>query len=105
MNTTESKKTIKRYFFERLKELNLLKNHDEMAELMLELQSYLIEKGYLTNELRKTSSSYRTESAKEIVTIFVSVRNEYQPYEHECEDFSYISVAFDWLEINNIQPA
>lgn len=97
------KRTIKKYFFERLKELNIMKDHDSMADLMLDLQGYLIKKGYLTKDLRRTTTSNRSESTEEIVNIFISVRNQYQPYESVCEDFSYVSVAFDWLEINNIK--
>jgi len=94
MTTT---KTIKKHFFKELKLLNKQAKHDEMAELMLELQDHLIQKGYLTDDLCRTQKSMRDSNTKQIVKIFLNVRREYQEDDEPCHDFSYIAVAFDWL--------
>nr|WP_173026405.1 hypothetical protein [Aeromonas sp. Ne-1] len=89
--------------FNKLKTVFLTsKEADEMSDLILDLQDYLINQGYLTKELRLTKDSYESESLKEITDIFTKVRNEYQAYNEPCGDFSYLAVAYYWLEAKGI---
>lgn len=92
-----------KYFFKELNLLNQVAKHNEMADLMLELQNHLIQKGYLTDDLCRTRLQFHDSSIKQIVNIFLNVRREYQQDNEPCDDFSYIAVAFDWLSENGIQ--
>lgn len=102
----EMEKKLKEEYYNKLVELNTGAKHDDMAELMLNLQDDLIERGYMTQDLKKTESSNTTETLSLVTDVFLEIRREYQHDDEPITDFSYLSVAWEWLvktgvEINN----
>lgn len=87
-------------YLEKLVKLNVERNHDEMAETVVKLQHHLVRAEYLTEDLVPTITSDISVLDKQIVDIFLDVRREYQEDGEVCQDFSYLSVAWYWLESN-----
>lgn len=81
--------------FKELVLLNEEGDHDEMADLMYDLQSYLVKHQYLTDQLFPTEKG--SEELQELTDIFLEIRREYQSDEEKIQDFSYLAVAWDWL--------
>lgn len=81
--------------YRELLSLNSKGDHDEQAELMVDLQDYLIRNEYLTEELLPTEKG--NSKLNKLVSIFLRVRREFQPDDEKVQDFSYLSVAWDWL--------
>jgi len=87
-------------YLDKLVKLNVERNHDEMAETVVKLQHHLVRAEYLTEDLVPTNTSDISVLDKQIVDIFLDVRREYQEDGEVCQDFSYLSVAWYWLESN-----
>ena len=76
-----------------LQTLDNVKDHDSMMDTALALQAFLIDHGYLSKDIRKTSKYGRYGLIDSIIDIFLFVRNEYQDYKEPCTDFSDILLA------------
>lgn len=89
-------------FFNLLLHYNNKKDDDNMSELMVSLQSYLIDLGALTKNLFPIKVD--DEKVNKLTEIFLNVRREYtEDTQEETNDFSYWSVALDWLNQNKIK--
>jgi len=93
--------SLKGQYLSDLIELNKEARHDDMADLMICLEYDLTKNGHLTEQLIPTKKGLEEE--KEIVNIFLNVRREFQKDHEAIQDFSYISVAWDWLRANQIK--
>lgn len=89
-------------YLETLKDLHEKGNHDAMADLMLKVQSTLIEKGYLTKDLLPHDENNKNRNFFAVRDVFFKVRGEFQEDTEPCGDFSYLSAAFDWLELESV---
>ena len=98
-------KTIKD-FFNKLLEINnridfQSNKADDVSDLMLDLQEYLIETKVINSDL--FPSNINSIDDELISNIFLDVRRNFQDDDEEIRDFSYLQVADKWLSVNNVK--
>ena len=93
-------------FYKKLLEVNSsndfeVNKGDDAADLMLDLQDYLINNKIISDNLFPLN--IENDEQHLIANIFLEVRRDFQADNEEIHDFSYLSVADKWLNSNAIK--